>query len=118
MEFILLLLLTMQQLQLENELLVTENAILIERIAFYTDKYEIAQESYQSCMDDNRLVTLYSGIFHYDITPATGLYWHGTDYYCVWANERTLEQQEQTDRHEYCHYLIDNDYDHFCEGEK
>lgn len=47
---------------------------------------------------------------------ADGLYWNGKDYYCVWAKDRTLEQQELADRHEYAHYLIDNDYNHFCEG--
>jgi hypothetical protein len=45
---------------------------------------------------------------------ANGLYWYGTDYYCVWAKNRTLIEQEQTDRHEYAHYLVDNDYNHFC----
>ena len=32
----------------------------------------------------------------------------------VIADERILSEQESTDRHEYCHYLVDNDYDHFC----
>lgn len=45
---------------------------------------------------------------------ANGLYWYGKDFYCVWADSRTLEEQEATDRHEYCHYLVDNDYEHFC----
>lgn len=43
-----------------------------------------------------------------------GIYWIGQDFYCVMADERSLSEQESTDRHEYCHYLIDNDYDHFC----
>ena len=43
-----------------------------------------------------------------------GLYWIGTDFYCVMADERTFSEQEMTDRHEYCHYLVDNDYEHFC----
>lgn len=47
---------------------------------------------------------------------ANGIYWIGKDFYCVWANNRTMENIERTDRHEYCHYLIDNDYNHFCKG--
>jgi len=39
-----------------------------------------------------------------------------TDFYCVWAKDKSFEKQEKTDRHEYCHYLINNDYNHFCEG--
>jgi hypothetical protein len=48
-------------------------------------------------------------------TPrVNGVYWIGRDFYCVMADERTLSEQESTDRHEYCHYLVDNDYNHFC----
>ena len=45
-----------------------------------------------------------------------GLYWVGEDFYCVWADNRELEKIERTERHEYCHYLVDNDFDHFCTG--
>jgi hypothetical protein len=47
-------------------------------------------------------------------SSVTGIYYIGKDYYCVWAEGRSLEQQEIDDKHEYCHYLIDNDFDHFC----
>jgi len=58
---------------------------------------------------------LYEGkLYETEKNYVNGLYWIGKDYYCVWANYRTLEEQEATDRHEYCHYLVDNDYDHFC----
>lgn len=52
---------------------------------------------------------------YYNKSVANGIYWIGKDYYCVWINNRTIEEQEKTDRHEYCHYLIDNNYKHFCE---
>jgi len=45
---------------------------------------------------------------------ATGIYWIGEDYYCVWAKDRNLTEIETTERHEHCHYLVDNDYEHFC----
>ncbi len=47
---------------------------------------------------------------------ANGLYWVSRDYYCVWAKDREIGDIEKTDRHEYCHYLVDNDYNHFCIG--
>ena len=50
----------------------------------------------------------------YNLTYATGLYWKGYDFYCVWVKNRLFTDIERTDRHEYCHYLVDNDYDHFC----
>lgn len=43
-----------------------------------------------------------------------GLYFPSENYYCVWAKNRTFDQQEGTDRHEWCHFLVDNDKDHFC----
>jgi hypothetical protein len=58
---------------------------------------------------------LYEGkLYETERNYVNGIYWIGKDYYCVWANYRTLEEQEATDRHEYCHYLVDNDYNHFC----
>jgi hypothetical protein len=60
---------------------------------------------------------LYGGLnksYKYNGTIADGLYWVGTDYYCVWAKDRLFGEQEETDRHEYCHYLVDNDNTHFC----
>jgi hypothetical protein len=47
-------------------------------------------------------------------TQPNGVYWPTTDFYCVWAKNRYLTQIESVDRHEYCHYLVDNDYNHFC----
>lgn len=51
-----------------------------------------------------------------EVKISNGIYWVNTDFYCVWAKDRPLENIEKTDRHEYCHYLVDNDYNHFCEG--
>lgn len=42
-----------------------------------------------------------------------GMYYLGENYYCIDAR-RNVTEQEATERHEYCHYLIDNDYSHFC----
>lgn len=92
-------------------------------------EYQKAQQKYNEYIEQNKLIfeqqqncrkercQLYDGINDYNRVIATGLYWTGTDYYCVWANDRKLEDIEKTDRHEYCHYLVDNDYNHFCKGE-
>ena len=44
-----------------------------------------------------------------------GLYNPDTDIYCVWEKGVPKEKLEETDKHEFCHMLIDNGYkDHFC----
>ena len=50
---------------------------------------------------------------------ADGLYWVGEKYYCVWVEERELSNIEKTDRHEYCHYLIEDagEKEPFCGDE-
>ena len=37
------------------------------------------------------------------------------DYYCVWTKDRTPEEINKTDVHEYCHHLVHTNYYHFCE---
>jgi hypothetical protein len=46
---------------------------------------------------------------------ANGVYWIGTDFYCVWTKDRNLTAIQETDYHETCHNFIDNQYEHFCE---
>jgi len=47
---------------------------------------------------------------------ANGLYWINKSFYCVWVEDRELDKIEKTDRHEYCHWLVNEDYEHFCKG--
>ena len=75
------------------------------------DKYKIMlQKTYsiEKC-------ALYDGIEHKEQVIANGLYWQDHYYYCVWAEGRTEEQIKKTEMHEYCHYLVNIDYEHFCE---
>jgi hypothetical protein len=44
-----------------------------------------------------------------------GLYFPKQKFYCVWAHNRTQDEIQRTEWHEYCHYLVDTDYEHFCE---
>jgi hypothetical protein len=88
----------------------------------YTNEYNELKDKYNNITQATDLnperCKMYDGAKEQDrLTPAAyGLYWNGKDYYCVWAKDRTLEQQELLDRHEYSHYLVDNDYNHFCTG--
>ena len=52
-----------------------------------------------------------------NITVKTmGLYFPKADIYCVDMNGRTEAQIDKTEKHEYCHWLIDQDTEnHFCE---
>lgn len=43
-----------------------------------------------------------------------GIYYWVDEYYCVWAENRTMTDIEETEAHEYCHYLIDVNREHFC----
>ena len=44
-----------------------------------------------------------------------GIYYPSKDYYCVWMKDRTEAEINETEKHEYCHWLIDVDnIQHFC----
>lgn len=43
-----------------------------------------------------------------------GFYFPNDKYYCVWAQNRTPERVTATEAHEYCHYLVDVQWGHFC----
>ena len=46
-----------------------------------------------------------------------GLYYPDKNYYCVWMQDQTEEQIKDVEKHEYCHWLIDQDsIHHFCKG--
>ena len=82
----------------------------------YENKIEKLQKSINETRYDERCKMRYrQNHTYYRSSNVNGLYYIGEDYYVVWMKNRTLEEQERTDRHEYCHYLIDNDRVHFCE---
>lgn len=43
-----------------------------------------------------------------------GFYNYNDQYYCVWTKGRSYKEINHTEDHEICHYLIDEDYNHFC----
>lgn len=48
-------------------------------------------------------------------TEKDGIYFLENDYYCVNIKNRHPYQINETESHEYCHHLIQNNYAHFCE---
>jgi len=45
----------------------------------------------------------------------TGM-WFSPGYYCVWAAGRNIKDINETDTHEKCHALIQDDPRHFCKS--
>ena len=63
---------------------------------------------------DMRKCKIWDGIKFQEKPLANGFFRPYSDFYCVWTENRTLSDIEKTDRHEHCHYLVENDYEHFC----
>lgn len=75
------------------------------------------EETWQYCLDEVSMMdqcAIYDGIQYKEKPIANGVYWHNQDYYCVWIKDRTIDQIMSTDVHERCHYLVEQEYDHFC----
>ena len=51
----------------------------------------------------------------YQNDHVAGYYSPSQEYYCVWLSGRNQDFVDNTDKHEYCHYLLDQDKEHFCE---
>lgn len=46
-----------------------------------------------------------------------GYYYEDEDneFYCVWVKGKSPEKIKKSECHEYLHYLISHDYEHFCQ---
>ena len=89
-----------------NNNLVNEYNELVEKYTLEVDK-----NNQEKCImyDANKDVNENKSI-------PNGLYWLGTDFYCVWTKDRTYDAINKTDDYEFCHNLVYNNYEHFCEG--
>ena len=55
-------------------------------------------------------------MFDFDPTVESVNGFYSTNkYYCVWTDKKTLQEINETDVHEQCHALVDEDGEHFCE---
>ena len=52
-----------------------------------------------------------------NMTGRTGVYYINKEVYCVKVTGRTAKEIGETESHEYCHYLVEKDWDHFCTKE-
>jgi len=50
-----------------------------------------------------------------ELTKLNGIYSYNNDIYCVNPKFRSPGSINRTEAHEHCHYLIDQDHEHFCE---
>ena len=40
--------------------------------------------------------------------------WFQEGFYCVWVKDKDYDNVVETDYHEMCHALVEEDYEHFC----
>jgi len=82
-------------MEMNNAILAQEETV--HDLVFWAEKNKLYNES------------------NYDKLKVTGLYYGGDkQYYCVWIKNRDPLNIEKTECHEYCHYLVDEDWWHFC----
>jgi hypothetical protein len=80
-----------------------------------TECNQMLKESEQVCGDRVNSYKMYNGLKTEALYQINGLYFPDDDYYCIYAKNRTMTEQQKTEEHEYCHFLVDVDYEHFCE---
>lgn len=97
----------------QNKELINNNELLFDqRNEYYESNKNVIAKYNVNVKEQCTLYNAYDNIYKENI--ANGLYWNDADFYCVWAKNKSLSTIEKTDRHEYAHYLVDNDYEHFC----
>jgi hypothetical protein len=90
-------------------------------IHFYDNDVTEIRQQYQELLDETRfdercpMYNMKGNFERIENSNVNGLYFVGTDYYCVWTKDRSFDEVEETDRHEYCHWLVDKQFEHFCE---
>lgn len=80
-------------------------------IKSYDLRLDEIRQNYQDRLESYQL---YDGVPKDVNWGINGLYWEDRDYYCVWVKDRNISEIEETDKHEYCHHLVQEDYNHFC----
>jgi len=66
-----------------------------------------------SYYDHNPNITTNIIIDNHTLPSTNGVYNNG-GFYCVVTRGHTSTEIATIKEHEICHYLVDNDYDHFC----
>ena len=66
---------------------------------------------------DGDMCQLYDGermVYNKTGTPS-GIYYPSEEVYCVYTENRRLNEIQETDYHEMAHHLINKDREHFCD---
>ena len=105
-------------LNVDNTLLESENFYMVDSynglIDYYSPKLQTYREELGICK--HLFSDEMSNVTFGDVLR-TGFYRHSSNvgFYCVLTFGRTPEEVTNTDVHEKCHYLVREDYFHFCE---
>jgi len=87
-------------------------AITIGRIGWHDVECR-CECDYSNCITNDERCVMYN-FTNVLKARVNGIYYHDWGY-CVWTQNRTLEDIYRTDCHEICHDLVYKDYEHFCE---
>lgn len=79
------------------------------------EKYNFLIDKYNVLLNQSNCKLYDAKNNYYERVIPNGIFFPETDFYCVWIKNRYLSEIEETDRHEHCHYLVENNYYHFCE---
>lgn len=49
-----------------------------------------------------------------ELARVNGVYFAGSDYFCIWTKDRNSNDINETVSHEQCHDFVYKDWEHFC----
>ena len=92
-------------------------AVMNNTIDISNNTQKLKEETYDIKMSNCRTYKIFDEyIDRWNSTEPHGI--NGFDaypnFYCVYTKDRTLEEINRTDCHEYCHHITFNDPEHFC----
>lgn len=104
---------------IENINLTEDYNKLLDKHNSLIDEYNIVLKN--ATYDDRCIMWDVGNNIKTKSSAVNGIYFSRPEakFYVVWIENRTFEEIELTDRHEHCHYLIEDGglRNHFCEGE-
>lgn len=110
-----------KDLNVKNQDTVSSYNKLVEKYNTLNKDYINLESKYSASVEPktkyitNESCVLYNEMNElYEINPPGGLYMKGTDFYCVWVKEKHQSHVQELDYHENAHYLVNQDYQHFC----
>ena len=100
--------------------------VSIIMILDYVKFYKEYEELYDTCIPEMKKEIVAGAIEQYAMCGSVleqsdfglwGIYYQDK-YYCVWLDNKTEEQINNTINHEICHHFVYQDYEHFCGKEE